>query len=156
MKKELDKKAVKEKALRILEYRSHSEKELIAKLKRAGALEEDIPPVIEFLNEYGFLNDAEYAKHLARDMQNLKKYGKNRIINELRFRGIIPEYIDDAIAQLDDAENDILYPLVEKRLGGDFDRKNIEKTVRYFAYRGYSYDDIKSCIDALKEEYAED
>lgn len=156
MKKELDKKAVKEKALRYLEYRTHSEKELIAKLKRAGAMEEDIPPVIEFLKEYGFLNDAEYAKHLARDMQHLKKYGKNRIVSELKFRGIDRDYIDDAIEELDDEENDILYPLVEKKLGGDFDRKNIEKTVRYFAYRGYSYDDIKSCIESLREEYAED
>ena len=156
MRKELDKKAAKEKALRYLEYRTHSEKELTDKLKRAGANEEDIPSIIEFLKEYGFLNDAENAKHLARDMQNLKKYGKNRIISELKFRGIDSEYIEDAIAELGDSERDTLYPLVARRLGNDFDRKNIEKTVRYFAYRGYKYDDIKSCIDELKEEFGEE
>lgn len=156
MKKELDKKAVKEKALRYLEYRSHSEKELIQKLKRAGAKEEDIPPVIEFLKEYNFLNDADYALHLARDMQNLKKYGKNRIISELRFRGISKEETEAAVSELDFDERDTLYPLVEKKLAGNFDRKNIEKTVRYFAYRGYGYDDIKSCIDELKEEFDEE
>ena len=30
--------------------------------------------------------------------------------------------------------------------------KNIEKVVRYFSYRGYSYDDIKSCIERIKDE----
>lgn len=156
MRKELDKKEVKEKALRYLEYRSHSEKELVVKLKRAGACDEDIPPVIDFLTEYGFLNDKEYAKHLARDMQNLKKYGKNRIVNELKFRGIAADYIEEAISELEESERDTLYPLIEKRLKNDFDRKNIEKTVRYFAYRGYNYDDIKSCIEELKEEFIEE
>lgn len=155
MKKELDAKAVKEKALNYLEYRSHSEKELGQKLKRAGAKEEDIPPVMEFLKEYGFLNDGDYAKRLARDLKNLKKYGKHRIGAELRYRGIDSELVDEALAELDEDEKDGLYPLVEKRLGGDFDRKNIEKTIRYFAYRGYSFDDIKACIEEISGEFEE-
>ena len=156
MKKELTAKETKEKALRFLEYRSHSEKELSDKLKRAGAREEDIPPVMDFLKEYGFIKDDEYAKHLARDLQNLKKYGKHRIIQELKFRGIIAEYIDDAMAELEDDERDSLYPLVEKKLAANFDRKNIEKVVRYFVYRGYGYEDIKSCIEEIKENSDEE
>jgi len=151
MKKELTAAETKEKALRCLEYRSHSEKELYRKLIVAGAKEDDIPPVMEFLKEYGFINDADYAKHLARDMQNIKKYGKHRIIAELRSRGIATEYIDDAVAELDWNEREGLYPMVERKLGGDFDRKNIEKAVRYFVYRGYSYDDIKSCIEEVRD-----
>lgn len=156
MKKELTAKETKEKALRCLEYRSHSEKELCEKLKRAGAKEEDIPPVMDFLKEYGFLNDADYAKHLARDMKNLKKYGKHRIIAELKHKGIISEYISDAIEELDEDESDMLRPLVERKLSGNLDRKNIEKTVRYFAYRGYEYDDIKSCIEEIRDEIGEE
>lgn len=156
MRKELDRKGTKEKALRCLEYRSHSEKELRDKLKRAGATDDDISSVMEFLKEYGFINDREYAKHLARDMQNLKKYGKHRIIGELKFRGIDTEFIDEAVSELENDERDGLYPLVEKKLGQDFDRKNIEKAVRYFVYRGYSYEDIKSCIDEIRENYGEE
>lgn len=152
MRKELTAIETKEKALRCLEYRSHSEKELRDKLKNAGAREEDIPDVMEFLKEYGFINDAEYAKIKARDLQNLKKYGKHRIIAELKFRGIASEYIDEAIEELEADEREELYPLVERKLGNDFDRKNIDKVVRYFSYRGYSYDDIKSCIEQIKDE----
>ena len=63
IKKELSKNETKEKALRLLAFRAHSEKELSDKLKRAGAKDEDLPGVMEFVKEYGFVNDAEYAAH---------------------------------------------------------------------------------------------
>lgn len=142
--------------MRYLEYRSHSEKELSDKLRRSGANDEDIPEIMEFLKEYGFIRDDEYAKHLARDLQKLKKYGKHRIIQELKSKGIAREYIEDAISELECDERDALYPLIEKKLAGDFDRKNIEKAVRYFVYRGYGYEDIKSCIEEIKENCGEE
>ena len=83
---------------------------------------------------------------------NLKKFGHFRVRAELKNRGISDEYINEAMAELEGEETDMLLPLVEKKLGGNFERKNIEKAVRYFSYRGYSYDDIKQCIDRLKEE----
>lgn len=149
----------REKALRLLEFRSHSEQELTDKLRRAGSAEEDIARVLEFCREYGFVNDLEYAKRKARDLQNLKKYGRHRISQELRQKGITPEFIDLALEELDDNEEETLYPLVKKRLGGDFERKNIDRCIRYFMYRGYGFGDIKECIDRAKteeDEYEED
>lgn len=149
-KKELTAVQAKEKALRLLEFRTHSEKELCDKLIRAGANREDLPPIIEFLKEYNFLNDSQYAKRLARELQNLKKYGRYRIIQELKSRGISGEDLENALSELDGNEEDTLFPLVEKKLGGNFERKNIDKTIRYFMYRGYSFDDIKTCIEKAK------
>lgn len=141
----------KEKALRLLEFRSHSEKELSDKLKRAGAKDDDIERVLSFCREYKFVNDAEYAKRKARDLQNLKKFGKRRIYQELRVKGISDEDIEEALAELEFMEEeDILYPLVEKKLKGDFEQKNIDKCIRYFIYRGYDLGDIKSCIERIK------
>lgn len=151
-KKELSAGEAKEKALRLLEFRSHSEKELSDKLIRAGANRVDLPPIMEFLKEYGFLDDAEYAKRLARDLQNLKKLGKRRIAEELKMRGIRGEDLENALAELADEEGDALLPLVERKLGGDFEKKNVDRAIRYFLYRGYGFDDIKACIDRLKTE----
>mgnify|MGYP000022528500 FL=1 len=47
-KKELTFDEAKDKALRLLEFRSHSERELSDKLKRAGAKEEDKDEILEF------------------------------------------------------------------------------------------------------------
>lgn len=146
----------KDKALRLLEFRSQSEKELSDKLKRAGAKEYDIEEILEFCRNYGFVNDRQYALSKARDLKNLKKYGKQRIKSELYSKGIPAEYVEEAIDNLEDDEENVLMPLVEKKLRGDFEKKNIDKCIRYFLYRGYSFGDIKSCIESIKEGYFEE
>ncbi len=151
IKKELTKIEAKEKALRLLAFRAHSEHELSEKLKRAGAKDGDLPEILAFVKEYGFVNDAEYALHLAKDLQNIKKYGKKRIFAELKARGIASEYIEAAISELPDEEEDALLPLVSKKLGGNFEQKNIDKAIRYFIYRGYEFGDIRTCIDKIKQ-----
>lgn len=142
----------KEKALRLLEFRSHSEFELKEKLKRAGAEDENIDRALDFCREYGFVNDERYAKSKARDLQNLKKYGKHRIIMELRHKGISSDLIDIAVEELEEIEEDMLYTLVRKKLSNNFEKKNIDKCIRYFIYRGYSFGDIKNCVERIKNE----
>ena len=152
IKKELTRSEAKDKAMRILAFRAHSERELSEKLRVAGAKAEDIEYVLDFAKEYGFVNDAEYAKHLAKDLQNIKKYGKKRIEAELKNRGISSEDADAALAELDDEEEDALLPLVERKLGGNFEKKNLDKAIRYFIYRGYEFGDIKACIEKIIQE----
>ena len=143
----------KEKALRLLEFRSHSEKELKDKLKYAGADEEDIEKILEFCRHYGFVNDRDYALRKARDLKNLKKFGKRRISQELYSKGISSEYIAQALEELDfDDVQDVLLPMVRRKLNGDLERKSIDRCIRYFIYRGYDIGDIKTCIDIIKGE----
>ncbi len=154
-KKELTFEQAKEKALRLLEFRSHSERELADKLQRNGAKEEDIEKILEFCRNYGFVNDRNYAMTKARDLKNLKKYGKRRIKSELYSKGIPAEYIEEAVSELEDDEAGELLPLVEKKLRGDFEKKNIDKCIRHFMYRGYGFSDIKNCIENLRTDYEE-
>lgn len=147
--KELTLEQTKEKALRLLEFRSHSEAELRKKLKTAGGT--GIDEVLEFCREYNFLNDREYAKKLSKDLANLKKYGKRRIKDELRSRGLDDGYIAEAMDDLEVNEYENLIPLLEKKLNNNFDKKNIDKAIRYFLYRGYEFSDIKRCLDEIKE-----
>lgn len=146
----------KDKALRLLEFRSHSEKELTDKLKRAGAKEYDIEEILEFCRNYGFVNDRSYAVSKAKDLKHLKKYGRQRIKAELYSKGIPSEYVEEAVAELEEDEEEVLLPLVEKKLRGDFEKKNVDKCIRYFLYRGYNFGDIKSCIETIKQEYNEE
>ncbi len=146
--------AVKEKALRLLEFRSHSEKELSDKLKRLGASDEHIEAALDFCRGYGFVNDREFARRKANDLFNLKHFGGRRIRNELKVLGICDEFIDEALCGLDEEdEHDALRGLLEKKLNGDFSDKNKDKCMRYFIYRGYDLYDIKDAIRLLEEEY---
>ena len=52
-------------------------------------------------------------------------------------------------------DEDILYPMVKKKLSGDFERKSIDRCIRYFVYKGYGLEEIKSMIEKInaEEEY---
>lgn len=144
---------VKEKALHLLEFRSHSEKELKDKLLRYGASTEHIEDTLEFCRRYGFVNDSEYAKAKAKDLLNLKKFGLRRIRNELKSKGIDDNLIDEAIEELElDKLESNLKTMVEKKLKGDFSLKNINRCIRYFMYRGYELSDIRSCIHEAEQD----
>lgn len=146
-KKELDYSEAKEKALRLLEFRSHSEAELKNKLVSAGAAEEIADRVLDFLREYSLVNDTTYAQRLASDLSHLKKYGRRRIISELLRRGIDREICEQAADQIDTEEYPVLLELMEKKLGGDTSRKSRDRAFRYFAARGYSFDDIRRAFE---------
>lgn len=144
--------AVKERALRLLAFRAHSEYELRDKLAHDGASGEDIDSVIDFLYEYKLIDDSIYAARLAADLSNIKKYGRYRIVAELSRKGIPREIIAEVTDEMDTDEEEQLLPLMEKKLAGDFDQKSRDRAFRYFAARGYSFDDIKSAYNKLKGE----
>lgn len=139
--------AVKEKTLRLLEFRSHSERELSDKLRRNGAAQEHIDMALTFCREYGFVNDSGYAMRKAADLYNLKKYGRRRICSELKTLGIDDADITEAINALDpDTERDNLRAIAQKKLGGDMSKKNVDKCIRYLICRGYDFYDIKDIL----------
>lgn len=145
--------AVKERTLRLLAFRAHSEYELRDKLTHDGASEELIDAVIEFLYEYKLIDDRIYAERLANDLSNIKKYGRYRIIAELSRKGISREIISEVTDAMETDDEEQLLPLMERKLGGDFDQKSRDRAFRYFAARGYSFDDIKAAFNRLKDEY---
>ena len=70
-------------ALQHLSRRSMSAKQLKDKLKeRVG--EEAADMAVERMAELGYLDDADYAGRLARDLTNLRKLGPDRIRRELQ------------------------------------------------------------------------
>ncbi len=149
--KEIDYPRAKEKALRLLEFRNHSSGELRKKLQAYGAKEEDIETVIDFLTEYNLINDTEYAKMLSRDLKNIKRYGTARIRSELYTKGITSEIIDEALGELPEYDFDELVEMVQKRLKGNFEKKNKDKIIRHFITKGYSFDEIKKAVSAVEE-----
>ena len=128
--KKLTYEQTKEKALRLLDFRSHSEAELKKKLEAAGGTE--IDSVLDFCREYKLLNDEVYAKRLASDLANLKKFGRRRIKDELFARGIDSELVENAMADLEFDESIELLPLMEKKLKNNFEI--FDCLVNCFAY----------------------
>ena len=142
----------KNKALNILSKASQSEKKIREKLR--DDFEEDvIDDVIDFLKKYNFINDNELASKIVNTNVNLNKYGKNKIKQNLYNKGIEKSAIDEAMLEIDEeAEFENALYLAQKRyerVKNEDYKKAYAKVSNHLAYKGFSYDIIKSVLNKI-------
>ena len=141
--KVLDLAAARQKAYRLLSLRPHSEKELEKKLR-----EKDFPAVViketlEKLHDLKYLNDASFAKGLARNLAINKLWGNRKIIASLQEKGIGAQLIDEAVAaaRLEISEEEAIAVLVKKKAAkkkpAAFDVKEKHKIFQSLMGRGF-------------------
>lgn len=149
-----DTRRARERALHLLEYRSHSKKELYDKLKKN--YDEDIcESVIERLCDAGLLDDYAYALRMV-EICLSKSYGKIRINAELKKRGIGSQTINDVLEEFDFDSNEELISLIERKYARYLgDEKGVNKVKNALMRMGYTYSQIKEAINAFTDEYDE-
>jgi len=122
-------------------YQDRCHKEVNQKLKDMGMIPSAIDQIISALIQDNFLNEERFSKSFARGKFNIKKWGKNRIVNELKQRGISKYNITTALKEIDEDDYlETLTLLAEKRLNA-ISEKNIQKRRKkladYLLYRGW-------------------
>lgn len=143
----------KEKALGFISRRRLSKKELSDKLAKSGVSDKTAEEVVLWAEEYGFLNDFEYAKSYISDALNIKKHGLKKIRFDLKNKGIDDFTIDDALFDMGEIdETKAIKEIISKRLDDIADRKKTDKIIRFLASRGFAFSDIKKCLN----EYVSD
>lgn len=80
-------------ALKLLGKDVYSERQIQNKLFAKGADEDTVWAVTKKLKALGLIDDVLFAKTFASDIGSLRLYGKNKILYELRLRGISPSII---------------------------------------------------------------
>jgi regulatory protein len=65
---------------------------------------DEIDEVVVYLIENNFLNEERFACSFARGKFRIKKWGKIRIVNELKFRTISQYNINQALKEIDEEE----------------------------------------------------
>ena len=141
-------------AARLISARSYTERGIRQKLLDRTGSNAVTDKTILFLQEYKLIDDFDYARRYAADCLNIKKYGRAKIKLKLIEKGISREIAEQVIEGLDcgEQESETLEKLMQKKLGGNFEFKNVMKAKRYFISRGYSFDDIDSTLKKLKAE----
>ena len=138
-------------------YQERCHQEVKTKLRKIGAFGDDSDVVISHLIKNDYLNETRFAILYARSKFSIKKWGKKRIVNELKQRKITSYNIDKALAQISE-ENYLLTfdTLAEKRWDQLIRNKEPlpqrkKKWVSYLQYRGWENDLI---FDALYKKLA--
>jgi len=87
----------KKRALRLLERKDYSRKELIDKLKKDGYTDDLVEKIIEYIDSYHYLDDVRVAESYIRSRMGYKS--KRELEYMLKQKGISEEEIDLAMMQ---------------------------------------------------------
>jgi regulatory protein len=96
--------AVRERCLNLLAGQPRTRAELERKLAQAGAPEDVAAAVLDRLTQVGLIDDTAYAEAYVHTGVGVRRRGTRSLRAELRTRGVAPEVIDLAAAQVDDED----------------------------------------------------
>ena len=85
-------------------YQDRCHKEVISKLKEMHMIPQAIELIVGHLIQDNFLNEERFARSFARGKFKIKKWGKNRIVNELKHREISKYNISLALEEIESKE----------------------------------------------------
>jgi len=122
-------------------YQERCHKDVEDKLFKMNMIPEAKEKIILHLLEHNFLNEERFANSFARGKFRIKKWGKRRIIRELKSKGISTFNINSALMEI--PEEDYLNTfneLAEKKFNTITETNNYKKKkkiIDYLLYRGW-------------------
>lgn len=122
-------------------YQERCPQEVFEKLKGMQLSLEDIDQIMAHLIQENYLNETRFAKSFARGKFHNKKWGRNRIVWELKQRNITTLNIKNALAEIEEEKYlDTLDELVQRKWIQITDtnlQKRKKKLADYLLYRGW-------------------
>ena len=133
-----------DKALRYLGFRARSRMELRQYLARKDYEEAVIDEVLERLQDYGYVNDAQFARSMASSQSNFKRKGSRVVEQKLYQAGVDKETAQMALEEIDEEqelENARYWAAkIGPALAGEEPQKRRQKMFRRLSSKGFSYD----------------
>ena len=149
---------VRDKALDLIAARPLSRKELADTLtarprdrgKAAAATEEEAAAAADWLEEMGYLNDADYARRVV-EHYSARGCGPAKLRDELYRRGVPRDCWDDALAAQEPPEGAIDALLQKKLRGADpSDPRALKRAADALARRGYRWEEIQEGLERYR------
>jgi regulatory protein len=134
-------------------YQERYQQEVRNKLHERGIYGEDAEELIAYMINEGYLNEERFAQAFVSGKFRIKKWGRNKILQELKLRQISPNCIKSGMKEIDEDEYwETLLHLVEKKasmIKESDDFKKRYKTHQYLMGRGFENDLIQSAIETI-------
>jgi len=135
-------------------YQERCHKEVHLKLRSMNMIPTVIDHIITYLIQHNYLNEERFAKSFARGKFRVKKWGKRRIVQELKIRSISKYNIITALKEISNDEYYITFnELAEKRWEQLKSEKTLirkKKFIDYLLYRGWESNMIYDKVNSLK------
>ena len=132
-------------------YQERCHKEVIAKLKTLGMIPSVIDEIISELIKANYLNETRFTQSFVRGKFRIKKWGKNRILQELKVRDISSFNIKLGMKEIsDDNYQKTFYELFEKRRREVKQLTKTEQKKKIFSYMSYRGWENSKVYEALR------
>ena len=147
-------KTLKIKAARFCAYRERAVQEVREKLRALGASEGQRDQLIQELIQENFLNEQRYARAFTLDKFRFNKWGKVKIRQQLRQKGVEEAEIDASLMSISGEDYVSMVRQLARQKGhtlqteGDQSVKK-QKVIRYLQQKGFEYEIIAQNIEFL-------
>lgn len=150
-------KKAKDRAFRLLGYKSYTRHLLRQRLLQEDFPQEIVLDVLDRLEELGLIDDLDYARRCAADLLHLKQYSLSRVRQELRHRGVEDADIEEALSTVDCDPLEQIRQVIEKKYRSALaDEKGRRRAVNGLQRLGYSYSLIRQALSEYEIEINED
>jgi len=145
-------------ALKLLNVRDRSEKEIISSLTENKFSEHDIIEVVLSLKEKGLINDLRFAKEWVDYVLRTSPRSQSLIRQDLVQKGIPENTIEEALSSVVLSEKEVLKNIAAKRLKG---LDNLPKTkakgklFRYLVSKGFDIEMVDEVIAKVIDDEIE-
>jgi regulatory protein len=143
--------SIKGRALRLLGAREHSRAELERKLAQFEEEPGSLAEALDALQAKGFINEQRVLESVLH--RRSAKLGTARIRQELQGKGLAPEAVQQAVAQLRGTEVERAREVWRKKFGeppADAAARN--KQMRFLASRGFGGESIRRVVSGAIDE----
>lgn len=122
-------------------YQERCHQEVRQKLKSMHMIPEATDIIMVHLMDHNFLNEERYAKSFVRGKFRIKKWGRRRLLLELKKKDISKYNVNQAFSEIDEEEyigvfNDLAEKKAESLRETDKYKKK-KKLIDYLLYRGW-------------------
>lgn len=140
------------KAMNLLAFRAHSEKELARKLRQSVPAEAAEKAAAK-MAEVGLVDDESYARALAQELFTRKKLAAPRVRMELARRGVSREIAERVLAEGVPDPRAAAKAVLEKKYAGCLDdEKGRRRAAAALQRMGYRWEDIRGAIQEFTSD----
>ncbi|PRP68391.1 regulatory protein RecX [Nonlabens agnitus] len=128
-------------AERFCAYQERCHQDVERKLKKMGMIQDAIDQIIPHLLQHNFLNETRFAKVFAGGKFRIKKWGRVRIVRELKMRGLNKKTIDIGLAEIPEEQYRLTFDTLSRKRNNQLTEtdkyKRRKKLADYLLYRGW-------------------
>ena len=139
---------IKQKLVNFCVYQDRCHTEVEQKMNEFVLIPEAKEEILLYLMKENYLNEERFAKSFTRGKFYIKKWGKNKIKQQLRLKGISDKLIAISFSEIDDLDYQLtIRELIEKLLptyNGLKDYQRKQKLIKFLMSKGYEFEMIQN------------